>query len=219
MVVAAERRVLTSTLDDPEALAPDDPEGNARSQFPAPRVRARSVEVGVGVEDVLEELLEAWRGGDRRAGEQLFERHYAAVSRFFRKKLEFGVDDLIQRSFLACVEAASGSAETPASAPTCSRSPASCWASTTVASGATTLASTSASPRSTTWPPRPAWWWPSTASSACCSRPCDGSRSTTSSSSSSTTGRSGRRRTVPDRDRPRRERQPSPIARLGAVPS
>jgi DNA-directed RNA polymerase specialized sigma24 family protein len=50
------------------------------------------------------ELLEAWRGGDRRAGEQLFERHYAAVARFFRNKLEFGVDDLIQRTFLACVE-------------------------------------------------------------------------------------------------------------------
>ena len=50
------------------------------------------------------ELLEAWRGGDRRAGEQLFERHYDAVSRFFRNKLEFGVDDLIQRTFLACVE-------------------------------------------------------------------------------------------------------------------
>jgi RNA polymerase sigma factor (sigma-70 family) len=50
------------------------------------------------------ELLEAWRGGERRAGEQLFERHYAAVARFFRNKLEFGVDDLIQRTFLACVE-------------------------------------------------------------------------------------------------------------------
>jgi RNA polymerase sigma factor (sigma-70 family) len=50
------------------------------------------------------ELLEAWRGGDRRAGEQLFERHYAAIARFFRNKLEFGVDDLIQRTFLACVE-------------------------------------------------------------------------------------------------------------------
>ncbi len=50
------------------------------------------------------ELLEAWRGGDRRAGEELFERHYAAVSRFFRGKLDFGVDDLVQRTFLACVE-------------------------------------------------------------------------------------------------------------------
>lgn len=50
------------------------------------------------------ELLEAWRGGDRRAGEQLFERHFDAVSRFFRNKVDVGVDDLIQRTFLACVE-------------------------------------------------------------------------------------------------------------------
>jgi RNA polymerase sigma factor (sigma-70 family) len=50
------------------------------------------------------ELLEAWRGGDRRAGERLFERHYDAVARFFRNKVDFGVDDLIQRTFLACVE-------------------------------------------------------------------------------------------------------------------
>ena len=50
------------------------------------------------------ELLEAWRGGDRRAGEQLFERHFEVVRRFFQGKLEFGVDDLIQQTFLACVE-------------------------------------------------------------------------------------------------------------------
>ena len=50
------------------------------------------------------ELLEAWRGGDRRAGEQLFERHFDAVARFFRNKVDRGIDDLIQRTFLACVE-------------------------------------------------------------------------------------------------------------------
>jgi RNA polymerase sigma factor (sigma-70 family) len=50
------------------------------------------------------ELLEAWRGGDRPAGEQLFERHFDAVRRFFRNKLEFGAEDLIQQTFLACVE-------------------------------------------------------------------------------------------------------------------
>jgi len=50
------------------------------------------------------ELLDAWRGGDRRAGELLFERHYEAIRRFFHNKLEFGVDDLIQQTFLACVE-------------------------------------------------------------------------------------------------------------------
>lgn len=50
------------------------------------------------------ELLEAWRGGDRQAGEQLFERHFDAVARFFRNKVDSGIDDLIQRTFLACIE-------------------------------------------------------------------------------------------------------------------
>lgn len=50
------------------------------------------------------ELLAAWRGGDRRAGEQLFERHFDAVARFFRNKVDSGIDDLIQRTFLGCVE-------------------------------------------------------------------------------------------------------------------
>jgi RNA polymerase sigma factor (sigma-70 family) len=50
------------------------------------------------------ELLEAWRDGDRQAGQQLFVRHFDSVSRFFRNKVDSGVDDLIQRTFLACVE-------------------------------------------------------------------------------------------------------------------
>jgi RNA polymerase sigma factor (sigma-70 family) len=50
------------------------------------------------------ELLERWRGGDRLAGESLFERHFDAVARFFRNKVEHGIEDLIQRTFLACVE-------------------------------------------------------------------------------------------------------------------
>lgn len=52
-----------------------------------------------------EALLEAWRGGDRPAGAQLFARHYDLVVRFFVNKV--GVEeqaDLIQRTFLACVE-------------------------------------------------------------------------------------------------------------------
>ncbi len=52
------------------------------------------------------ELLAAWRGGDREAGQQLFARHFPAVSRFFKNKLDSGVDDLIQDTFLACVESA-----------------------------------------------------------------------------------------------------------------
>lgn len=50
------------------------------------------------------DLLLAWRNGDRAAGEELFERHFDAVARFFRNKVDRGIDDLIQRTFLACVE-------------------------------------------------------------------------------------------------------------------
>ena len=50
------------------------------------------------------ELLEAWRAGDTTAGNELFERHFASVRRFFRNKVIGDVDDLIQRTFLACVE-------------------------------------------------------------------------------------------------------------------
>ena len=51
------------------------------------------------------ELLEAWRAGDRVAGRQLFERHIGAVSRFFRNKINDEREELIQRTFLSCVEA------------------------------------------------------------------------------------------------------------------
>lgn len=50
------------------------------------------------------DLLDAWRDGDRKAGGDLFARHFDAVCRFFRNKVAEGVDDLIQRTFLACVE-------------------------------------------------------------------------------------------------------------------
>jgi RNA polymerase sigma-70 factor (ECF subfamily) len=51
------------------------------------------------------ELLDAWRGGDATAGRELFERHADAVSCFFRNKVGDEREDLIQRTFLACVEA------------------------------------------------------------------------------------------------------------------
>jgi len=49
-------------------------------------------------------LFEAWCRGDRRAGAQLFERHYEAIARFFHNKARHDADDLIQRTFLRCVE-------------------------------------------------------------------------------------------------------------------
>lgn len=50
------------------------------------------------------DLLDAWRGGDARAGDALFRRYFAQLSRFFRNKADVGVEDLIQSTFLACVE-------------------------------------------------------------------------------------------------------------------
>jgi len=50
-------------------------------------------------------LLEAWAQGDRTAGATLFDRHFDALSRFFRNKASDAADDLIQQTLLACVEA------------------------------------------------------------------------------------------------------------------
>lgn len=56
-----------------------------------------------------EALLEAWRGGDRRAGNELFQRHFAAIRRFFTNKIDGDaeVGDMVQRTFMACVDARS----------------------------------------------------------------------------------------------------------------
>ncbi|MCH9688428.1 MAG: sigma-70 family RNA polymerase sigma factor [Deltaproteobacteria bacterium] len=50
-------------------------------------------------------LLARWRDGDREAGAALFRRHYDVVVRFFVNKVSADEQpDLIQRTFLACVE-------------------------------------------------------------------------------------------------------------------
>lgn len=49
-------------------------------------------------------LLEAWRAGDPNAGRTLVARHFGAIYRFFANKLGGDVDDLVQQTFLACVE-------------------------------------------------------------------------------------------------------------------
>lgn len=50
------------------------------------------------------ELIRAWRAGDRQSGSVLFERHFDSVRRFFRNKVDQGVEDLVQRTFVACLE-------------------------------------------------------------------------------------------------------------------
>jgi RNA polymerase sigma factor (sigma-70 family) len=50
------------------------------------------------------ELLVRWRAGDRAAGDELFERHFTGLFRFFRSKIEdAAAEDLTQATFLACV--------------------------------------------------------------------------------------------------------------------
>jgi RNA polymerase sigma-70 factor (ECF subfamily) len=51
------------------------------------------------------ELLAQWRAGSRTAGSELIERHFARVHRFFQNKVGRELEDLIQQTFLACIEA------------------------------------------------------------------------------------------------------------------
>jgi RNA polymerase sigma-70 factor (ECF subfamily) len=50
------------------------------------------------------ELLDAWRAGDNRAGNELVDRHFAEISRFFRNKVasEDDATDLVSQTFLGC---------------------------------------------------------------------------------------------------------------------
>jgi RNA polymerase sigma-70 factor (ECF subfamily) len=50
------------------------------------------------------ELLAAWQAGDQQAGNRLVRRHFSSLYRFFRTKLEDGVEDLTQQTLLALVE-------------------------------------------------------------------------------------------------------------------
>ncbi|HVI03591.1 MAG TPA: sigma-70 family RNA polymerase sigma factor [Enhygromyxa sp.] len=56
------------------------------------------------------ELLLAWKQGDRRAGGELIRRHIPALHRFFVNKVSAPseVDELVQRTFTACVEGIDG---------------------------------------------------------------------------------------------------------------
>jgi RNA polymerase sigma factor (sigma-70 family) len=51
------------------------------------------------------DLLAEWSAGSRAAGDELIERHFALVHRFFRNKVGAELEDLVQQTFLACVEA------------------------------------------------------------------------------------------------------------------
>lgn len=49
-------------------------------------------------------LLDAWRAGDRSAGERLFARHFRRLYLFFSNKVSVDPSDLIQDTLRACVE-------------------------------------------------------------------------------------------------------------------
>lgn len=51
-----------------------------------------------------EALLEAWNRGDARAGEQLFDRYFVRMVRFFRTKVHGDVEEFVQQTFLGCIE-------------------------------------------------------------------------------------------------------------------
>ena len=51
-----------------------------------------------------DQLLASWRAGDRVAGELLFQRHWRNVTRFLVSKVGPECEDLVQQTFLACVE-------------------------------------------------------------------------------------------------------------------
>lgn len=51
------------------------------------------------------ELLNAWQEGDTSAGDELLKRHFDSVFRFFDRKVQGDAADLVQATFIACVEA------------------------------------------------------------------------------------------------------------------
>lgn len=72
--------------------------------LPSPRGRPYTLAVSQPAELDDAALMDAWRADDRAAGQELFARYYEPVARFFVNKVGDASADLIQRTFLACVE-------------------------------------------------------------------------------------------------------------------
>lgn len=56
------------------------------------------------MEPTDEELLIAWRGGDREASGVLFDRYITSIGRFLRTKVGDDYEELLQQTFERCVE-------------------------------------------------------------------------------------------------------------------
>jgi RNA polymerase sigma factor (sigma-70 family) len=75
---------------------------------PEPRSRTRRAYALVVLDARMKsdvDLLGDWAGGSRAAGDDLIDRHFALVHRFFRNKVGSELEDLVQQTFLGCVEA------------------------------------------------------------------------------------------------------------------
>jgi RNA polymerase sigma factor (sigma-70 family) len=56
-------------------------------------------------ESTDETLLDAWRAGDRAAGDELLRRSAPVLVAFFRRRTSQNVDELVQRTLVACIQA------------------------------------------------------------------------------------------------------------------
>lgn len=56
-------------------------------------------------EDPDQLIFEAWRGGDNKAGHELFKRHFDGINGFLRHMVSDGsVEDLVQSTFMQCLK-------------------------------------------------------------------------------------------------------------------
>lgn len=50
-------------------------------------------------------LIRSWRSGDRRSGDRLLRRYVPVLHNYFSRRVSRNVDELVQRTLFACVEA------------------------------------------------------------------------------------------------------------------
>lgn len=56
-------------------------------------------------------LLRSWRSGDKNAGDQLLRRYWPVLRAFFRRKRAANVEELVQSTLVACIQAVTRFAE------------------------------------------------------------------------------------------------------------
>ena len=101
-------RLLAKRCDPPDSLPP---ERQVAARAPSSSAPCGScvgaLEKGGPKESTGDpDLLRRWGNGDAAAGSELIAKHLASVQRFFRRVDSTDVDDLVQETFLACIESA-----------------------------------------------------------------------------------------------------------------